>query len=95
MLAWVRDRGEHYLLGPLLLAGIGVLTVDSLLFISLFQFLVRFGCDSFFLRLLWPVFVQASEVRFPLLGFFNLDSLHVVSTRVGVGSAGVGSAGVG
>jgi hypothetical protein len=48
-LAWVRDRGEHYLLRPLLLASIIVLAVDSLLFISLFQFLVRFGCDSFFL----------------------------------------------
>jgi hypothetical protein len=49
-LAWVRDRGEHYLLRPLLLVGITVLTVDSLLFISLFQFLVCFGCDFFFLQ---------------------------------------------
>ncbi len=40
-LPWVRDRDEHYLLRPLLLDGITVLTVDSLLFISLFQFLVH------------------------------------------------------
>jgi hypothetical protein len=38
-MAWVRERGEHYLWGPLLPAGINSLTVDSLLFISLFQFL--------------------------------------------------------
>jgi hypothetical protein len=65
-LVWERDRGEHYLLRPLSLAGINVLGIDSLLFMSLFQSLCLF-------RL---------RFRFPLSGFFSLDSLRVALTRL-------------
>ncbi len=82
VLAWVRDRGEHYLLRPLLLDGITVLTVDTFLFISLFQFLVHLIAIPFSFLLHRPVSLQASEVHFPISGFSNIDSMRAVSTRL-------------
>jgi hypothetical protein len=81
--AWVRDRGEHYLLGPLLLASNNVLAVGSLLFISLlfilvqilFPYQLQFRFPSVFSGL---ASLQASEVRFSLSGFLSLDSLRAV-----------------
>jgi hypothetical protein len=63
----VRDRGEHYLRGPLLPAGIDSLTVDPLLFISLFQFLCPFS-----------VVIPFSSVSFGLLPCRLLKFISVV-----------------
>ncbi len=63
-LAWVRDRGEHYLCGPLLPAGIDSQTVDSLLFISLFQVLCPFS-----------VVIPSSSVSFGLFPYRLLKSI--------------------
>ncbi len=57
-LAWVRDRGECYLLRPLLLAGINVLAVGFLLFISLSRLLCAFlVAIPFSFRPLWLSFL--------------------------------------
>ncbi len=66
-LAWVRGRGEHYLCGPLLPAGINSPTVDSLLFISLFQFLCPFSVE-----------IPFSFVFFGLFPYRFLKSIFVV-----------------
>jgi hypothetical protein len=75
----VRGRGEHYLLRPLLLAGISVLAVNSLaIYILVLIPLSIFGCDSVFLPFSLVSFLAGLRVRFPLSGFFSLDSLCVV-----------------
>jgi hypothetical protein len=64
VLVWVRDRGEHYLLRPLLLAGINVLAVGSLLFISLFQSLLSVSIAiPFSFRPIWLCFL--ADLRDP------------------------------
>jgi hypothetical protein len=49
VLAWVKDRGELYLLRPLLLAGISVLAVGSFYLYPCSSSFVHFDCDSIFL----------------------------------------------
>ncbi len=67
-LAWVRDRGEHYLLRPLLLAGINVLAVGFLLFISFFQSLLPVSIASpFSFRPLWLCFLVGLRSPFSVV----------------------------
>jgi hypothetical protein len=82
VLAWVRDRNEHYLLRPLLLDGITVLTVGSLLFMSLFQFLVHLVAIPFpsVFTGLFPYRLLKSVLR--CQASLTLTVLHAVSTRL-------------
>jgi hypothetical protein len=83
VLAWVRDRGEHYLLRPLLLDGTTVLTVDSLLFISLFQFLCPFSVAVPFPFVFFGLFpYRLLKSVFRCQASLTLTVFRAVSTRL-------------
>jgi hypothetical protein len=79
----MRDRDEHYLLRPLLLDGITVLTVESLLFISFFQFLCSFSVVIPFSSVFFGLFpYRLLKSVFRCQASLTLTILRAVSTRL-------------
>ncbi len=82
-IAWVRDRGEHYLPRLLLLTGTSILAVELLgyLYMILLQFLCPFRLWFRFPSVLFGLAsLLTSEIRFPLPDFFGLGNMRVALT---------------